>query len=100
MTDQDIQALIEENQALRVYQDTPDTDETRQALPKLDISDVPRTTQAIAEDTLAGQQGVPVLFHEQDASGIRYVQMAYILDQIAADDFTFVIYLTYLLVSM
>src|SRR5699024_12293936 len=61
MTDQDIQALIEENQALRVYQDTPDTDETRQALPKLDISDVPRTTQAIAEDKLAGQQGVPVL---------------------------------------
>src|SRR5699024_8658726 len=34
MTDQDIQALIQENQALRVYQDTPDTDEARQALPK------------------------------------------------------------------
>ncbi|MFE2775984.1 insulinase family protein [Aerococcus urinaeequi] len=97
MTDQDIQALIEENQALRVYQDTPDTDEARQALPKLDISDVPRTTQAIAEEKLTGQQGVPVLFHEQDASGIRYVQMAYKLDHIAAEDLPYVNYLTILL---
>ncbi|MGH2064423.1 insulinase family protein [Aerococcus urinaeequi] len=97
MTDQDIQALIQENQALRVYQDTPDTDEARQALPKLDISDVPRTTQAIAEETLTGQQGVPVLFHEQDASGIRYVQMAYKLDHIAAEDLPYVNYLTILL---
>ncbi len=97
MTDQDIQALIKENQALRVYQDTPDTEEARQALPKLDISDVPRTTQAIAEETLIGQQGVPVLFHEQDASGIRYVQMAYKLDHIAAEDLPYVNYLTILL---
>ncbi|MGH2116314.1 insulinase family protein [Aerococcus urinaeequi] len=97
MTDQDIQALIKENQALRVYQDTPDTEEARQALPKLDISDVPRTTQAIAEEALTGQQGVPVLFHEQDASGIRYVQMAYKLDHIAAEDLPYVNYLTILL---
>ncbi|MFW3332071.1 insulinase family protein [Aerococcus viridans] len=97
MTDQDIQALIQENQALRVYQDTPDTEEARQALPKLDISDVPRTTQAIAEETLTGQQGVPVLFHEQDASGIRYVQMAYKLEHIAAEDLPYVNYLTILL---
>ncbi len=97
MTDQDIQALIKENQALRVYQDTPDTEEARQTLPKLDISDVPRTTQAIAEETLTGQQGVPVLFHEQDASGIRYVQMAYKLDHIAAEDLPYVNYLTILL---
>ena len=97
MTDQDIQALIQENQALRVYQDTPDTDEARQALPHLDISDVPRTTQTIAEETLTGQQGVPVLFHEQDASGIRYVQMAYKLDHIAAEDLPYVNYLTILL---
>ena len=97
MTDRDIQALIQENQALRVYQDTPDTEEARQALPKLDISDVPRTTQAIAEETLTGQQGVPVLFHEQDASGIRYVQMAYKLDHIAAEDLPYVNYLTILL---
>ncbi len=97
MTDQDIQALIKENQALRVYQDTPDTEEARQALPKLDISDVPRTTQAIAEEALTGQQGVPVLFHEQDASGIRYVQMAYRLDHIAAEDLPYVNYLTILL---
>ncbi|MFV8764657.1 insulinase family protein [Aerococcus urinaeequi] len=97
MTDQDIQALIQENQALRVYQDTPDTEEARQTLPKLDISDVPRTTQAIAEETLTGQQGVPVLFHEQDASGIRYVQMAYKLDHIAAEDLPYVNYLTILL---
>ncbi|MBA5747082.1 presequence protease [Aerococcus sp. 150760007-1] len=97
MTDQDIQALIEENQALRVYQDTPDTEEARQALPKLDISDVPRTTQAIAEETLTGQQGVPVLFHEQDASGIRYVQLAYRLDHITAEDLPYVNYLTILL---
>ncbi|MFV8805653.1 insulinase family protein [Aerococcus urinaeequi] len=97
MTDQDIQALIQENQALRVYQDTPDTEEARQTLPKLDISDVPRTTQAIAEETLTGQQGVSVLFHEQDASGIRYVQMAYKLDHIAAEDLPYVNYLTILL---
>ena len=97
MTDQDIQALIKENQALRVYQDTPDTEEARQTLPKLDISDVPRTTQAIAEETLTGQQGVPVLFHEQDASGIRYVQMAYKLDHIAVEDLPYVNYLTILL---
>ncbi|MGK9326257.1 insulinase family protein [Aerococcus urinaeequi] len=97
MTDQDIQALIQENQALRVYQDTPDTEEAHQTLPKLDISDVPRTTQAIAEETLTGQQGVPVLFHEQDASGIRYVQMAYKLDHIAAEDLPYVNYLTILL---
>ncbi|MFW3625207.1 insulinase family protein [Aerococcus viridans] len=97
MTDQDIQALIQENQALRVYQDTPDTEEARQTLPKLDISDVPRTTQAIAEETLTGQQGVPVLFHEQDASGIRYIQLAYKLDHIAAEDLPYVNYLTILL---
>lgn len=97
MTDQDIQALIQENQALRVYQDTPDTEEARQTLPKLDISDVPRTTQAIAEETLTGQQGVPVLFHEQDASGIRYIQLAYNLDHIAAEDLPYVNYLTILL---
>ena len=97
MTDQDIQALIEENQALRNYQDTPDTEEARQTLPKLAISDVPRTTQAIAEEVLTGQQGVPVLFHEQDASGIRYVQMAYRLDHITAEDLPYVNYLAILL---
>lgn len=97
MTDQDIQALIKENQALRNYQDTPDTEEARQTLPKLAISDVPRTTQAIAEEVLTGQQGVPVLFHEQDASGIRYVQMAYRLDHITAEDLPYVNYLAILL---
>lgn len=97
MTDQDIQALIEENQALRNYQDTPDTEEARQTLPKLAISDVPRTTQAIAQEVLTGQQGVPVLFHEQDASGIRYVQMAYRLDHITAEDLPYVNYLAILL---
>ncbi|OYW69336.1 MAG: peptidase M16, partial [Aerococcus viridans] len=58
MTDQDIQALIQENQALRVYQDTPDTEEARH---------------------------------------IRYVQMAYKLDHIAAEDLPYVNYLTILL---
>lgn len=97
MTDQDIEALIQENQALRVYQDTPDTEEARKVLPKLDISDVPRTTTAIAEEALTSQQGVPVLFHEQDASGIRYVQMAYKLDHIQAEDLPYVNYLAILL---
>ncbi|OFU49859.1 insulinase family protein [Aerococcus sp. HMSC10H05] len=97
MTDQDIQALIEENHALRNYQDTPDTEEARKTLPKLAISDVPRTTKAIAEEVLTGQQGVPVLFHEQDASGIRYVQMAYRLDHITAEDLPYVNYLAILL---
>lgn len=97
LTDQEIAALIEENQALRVYQDTPDTAEARQTLPKLDIADVPRETQEIAEEALTGQQDVPVLFHEQDASGIRYVQMAYKLDHITAEELPYVNYATILL---
>ncbi len=97
MTEEEIQSLITENQSLRTYQDTPDTVEARKTLPQLALSDVPRTTTEIPERLVKGHQDADILFHDQDASGIRYVQLAYSLENIQKEDLPYVNYLTILL---
>lgn len=96
MSDQEMADLIATNEALRTYQDTPDTEEARASLPKLALSDVPRKTALIPEETLAANHGVVVRFHEQDASGIHYVQLAYQIDHLPVEDLPYVNYVAVL----
>ncbi|WP_195852621.1 insulinase family protein [Aerococcus sanguinicola] len=86
MTAEEIDQVKAANASLRSYQQTPDSPEAQATLPQLDITDVDREVAHIPEEKLTLAGGQVCLYHDQPAAGIRYVQLAFPLDQVAFED--------------
>ncbi|MCZ0717972.1 insulinase family protein [Aerococcus kribbianus] len=79
----EIDQLIQDNLSLREYQNQADQAEDLAKLPQLHLDDVPTKTQVIPEETLS--HSPLILFHGQEAAGVRYISLSFALDQISAD---------------
>lgn len=86
MTTEELDQVKTANASLRSYQQTPDSPEAQASLPQLDLADVDREVASIPEDQLTLAGGQTCLYHDQPAAGIRYVHLAFPLDQVAFDD--------------
>lgn len=90
MTEEEIQALIAENERLRDRQNQPDSEEakatipvlTRDALPKT-LEKIPRRITKNGEDTL--------LFHDLPTAGIHYLLVAFPLSHFSPEELPYVV---------
>lgn len=91
------QQVIADEQALKQFQETPDSPEALQTLPFLTLDDIESkvTTFAETRESLAGN-GV-LLTHEQPANGVAYVALTLSLADIPFEDVAYVNDLAFLL---
>jgi Zn-dependent M16 (insulinase) family peptidase len=76
MSATEVQALVENSQALKQWQETPDPPEALAALPMLKLSDLERRNKQIP---LAVQQhrATPILYHDLFTNGIVYLEVGF-----------------------
>ena len=87
MTEEEKDELIKENGRLARWQQTPDTQEQLDTLPKLPISAVSEEPEFI--DTMAEERGpVTVLYHRVPCGDIVHVRMYFALTDLSLSDLT------------
>ena len=95
LSDEEINKVIQEAQALHQEQATPDSPEDLAKLPQLHVSDI---TDAPAEPTTTDlSTPIPCWFHEMDTHGIGYVYYYFDLKRIGFEEMPYVSLLTDLL---
>lgn len=80
----ELQALIEKNKALAVYQSTPSTEEEIATLPKLELEDLNPNPEKLNCEKLSGK--FDTLFSDYFTNGIDYINYSFDLTGIAAKD--------------
>ncbi len=84
LSDEELDRIAREAASLRHFQTAPDPPEAAATLPRLKISDLPRTIDAIpAERT--NQGGIAVLKHDIFTNGIAYLDIAFDVSHIPDD---------------
>lgn len=74
MNDADIQAVIENTDALRIMQETPDTPENLAKIPMLTLADLDKQGQTIPVE-IGEMHGSPLLYHDLFTNGIVYLDL-------------------------
>lgn len=84
MTEDDLRAITEETRALREWQNTPDTQEALDTIPRLMIADLDKenTVIPVEEDAL---QDASILYHDLFTNGIVYLDLGFDLHSLPAD---------------
>lgn len=80
----DVEELVAQTAALKRWQETPDTPEAIATIPSLRLSDLPRTNKRIPVERTS-VEGVEVLTHDLATSGILYLDLAFDLHALCAD---------------
>lgn len=89
MSDEDVQRVIAETQALRLAQETPDPPEALATIPMLTLADLDRQNKPIPIETLA-RHGARVFTHDLFTNGIVYLDLGMNLYALPAEDLPFV----------
>ncbi|MCK5153103.1 MAG: insulinase family protein, partial [Spirochaetales bacterium] len=86
VVDKDRDSLIrEENNALRMFQDTPDSEEDTHRIPSLSMDDLPKDITYI--DTSQTQiEDIPVFIHDLFTNGIDYVDFSFDIKGLSEED--------------
>lgn len=74
LTPAEWEALRRHNEALRLWQETPDPPEALAAIPRLRLSDLDRTNKRLPLADL-DYRGVPILYHDLFTNGICYLDL-------------------------
>ena len=85
MSREQIMELVEKNRKLRVFQETPSTQEELEAIPVLAREDLKRETEPLKNDRHVWN-GVPVLYHDYATNGIAYVTLLFDASKISRED--------------
>jgi len=94
LSDQELEALVEETQKLLERQTTPDKEEDLAKLPKLSIEDIDREVKPLPL-TVEEQDGKPTFLHYEDfTAGISYVKYYFDLSGVKTEDIPVVAFLT------
>jgi len=83
LEDKDIEQLINETTTLKEIQETPDTAEAMQSVPRLELSDIPTKTPTVPTEKL-GDDPV-ILRHALPTSGVVYADLAFDLSRVPED---------------
>lgn len=79
-------ALLAEKQDLAVHQETPDAPESLARIPHVSRGDLPAMAETIPSE--AGfSASVPVIRHEVPSNGIAYMDIAFPVDMLAAEEY-------------
>ncbi|MBB6482560.1 insulinase family protein [Spirochaeta isovalerica] len=81
MSDKDLDDLRQKNHELRMYQETPDSDEARQTIPSLSRDDVPHKVLTIPTEK-GISRGINWYKHELFTNGIIYCDMGFTMDSL------------------
>ncbi|RJP52204.1 MAG: peptidase M16 [Anaerolineaceae bacterium] len=84
LTPEQIVALVETTQSLKLRQETPDTSEALATLPILKLSDLEKTNKTIPIQATK-LQNVEVLYHDLFTNGILYIDLAFDLHALPKD---------------
>jgi len=74
LTKDDLQAIIQKNEALKAYQETPDSEEALSRVPLLSLSDI-EPVVAVPDGKKKTLQGRSVLTYEDHTNGIYYWEL-------------------------
>jgi hypothetical protein len=85
MSPDDLQAIMAEAETLRERQGTPDPPEVLATLPRLGLEDLDKAHKPIPI-AAAGSGSTPVLFHDLFTNGIVYLDLAFDLHALPAED--------------
>ncbi|MDO4670548.1 MAG: insulinase family protein [Aerococcus sp.] len=97
MSEGEVAALISENQALQIYQQTPDTPAAVHTLPQLKLTDIERQVTVFDEVRQALPMNGTLLYHPQPTNGVRYVTITLALNHLKNADLPYVSDLCHLL---
>ena len=84
-SEDDARAVLEENERLRLWQSTPETEAELSTIPRLtlsDVSDTPEQFPVIESET----DSVKVITYETDTSGIAYTELIFNLSDLSEDE--------------
>ena len=93
------QAARETARQLREWQDTPDTPEALATIPTIGRDDLEKRNREIASESLPWE-GARVLLHELPTNGIAYVDLAFDLRRLPAEDLPWVSLLSRAMLGM
>ena len=99
LTDEEIQAIIDETKALRFFQDTPSTQEELEKIPMIEISDIQRAAMKITNQKVR-VENFHVLKHDIETNGINYFKLLFEIDDITDELLPYAGLLTNVLGSM
>ena len=85
MSPQDMDSLKEVTEALRSWQETPDSAEALAAIPVLDLRDIKRTPELIGTE-VSESDGVTLLYHPVPTKGIIYINAYFPLTCLPYED--------------
>ena len=84
-TDQARQALLEEQRAVEVWQQTPDSAAALATLPRLDLGKIAREPKALPLACMQAE-GLPVLVHQVATGGILHLNWYFALDDLTPEE--------------
>jgi len=84
LSEEAIEQLIEETKTLKKIQETPDDPEDMKAVPRLELSDIPKETPKVPTEAFPAGSAT-TLVHELPTSGVVYMDVAFSLDAVPED---------------
>jgi len=89
LSEEELQRLVEETEALRIYQETEDTPEQLACIPVLERSDIKKETAEIYNDEreIAGRTS---LYHPIFTNGINYFRLMFNVKEIPKEYFPYI----------
>ena len=94
LSPEEIEALIEDTNALAAYQEEEDPPEAAECIPLLSRDDLKRETDHYKnEETEAG--GIPIIFHEYKTNGIGYLSLFFNADAVEPEMLPYLTLLKY-----
>ncbi len=85
LSEEEIQELIAKTEKLRVFQETPSTQEELEKIPMLSRSDMKRTVSPIRNIVLT-ESGVKILHHAYQTNGIAYLKLMIDASKVRRED--------------
>lgn len=85
MSPEQIGELVEKTRKLRIFQETPSTQEELEAIPVLSREDLKRETAPLKTKTQVWN-GIPILHHDYAANGIAYFTLLFDASAVARED--------------
>ena len=89
LSEEEIQELVEKTEKLRLFQETPSTQEELQKIPMLDRSDIGKQCRGFSNVPLQWGE-TPVLWHDVCTNGIAYLDLLFDLDYVKKEDLPYV----------
>lgn len=85
LSDDELDKLIEENEALRTRQDSGDSAEAKETIPQLTREDLPIHIEKLPRE-LVEKDGLTFLYHDLPTSDIHYIDFVFDVDHVSREE--------------